>query len=140
MSVFLLKETRGSSRSVATMQVLSALTAGAWLADEQRQLCWAHLRRDFQALVDRGGDSAIIGCLLLAQSEQMFALWHRVRDETLTRSAFQQEMKPIRREVENLCNWACWLSTTRLKPPGLKRRRPSSILLHLAAGSFGTYQ
>ncbi|MBE7531401.1 MAG: transposase [Ardenticatenaceae bacterium] len=32
-----------------------------WLADERRQLCWSHLQRDFQALVDRGrvgGDRA----------------------------------------------------------------------------------
>jgi transposase len=107
--VFLLKETRGSSGVKSLLGSNYAGVVGSdrwsaynWLADEQRQLCWAHLRRDFQALVDRGGDSAIIGCLLLAQSEQMFALWHRVRDETLTRSAFQQEMKPIRREVENL--------------------------------------
>ena len=29
-----------------------------WLDPQQRQVCWAHLKRDFQALVDRGGESA----------------------------------------------------------------------------------
>ena len=109
VTVFLLKETRGSA---AVKELLGSDYAGIvgsdrwsaynWLADEQRQLCWAHLRRDFQALVDRGGDSAIIGRLLLAQTEQMFTLWHRVRDGTWTRPAFQEAMDPIRREVENL--------------------------------------
>jgi transposase len=73
-----------------------------WLAGRQRQLCWSHLQRDFQALVDRDGDSAIIGSLLLAQVQEMFTLWHRVRDGTLARPAFQERMQPIRREVESL--------------------------------------
>jgi transposase len=51
-----------------------------WLDPLQRQVCWAHLKRDFQALVERGGESKIIGRLLLAQLKQMFTRWHRVRD------------------------------------------------------------
>ena len=27
-----------------------------WLDPLRRQLCWAHLRRDFQAMVDRGSE------------------------------------------------------------------------------------
>jgi transposase len=109
VTVFLLKGTRGSAgvkallgRHYRGIVGSDRWSAYNWLADEQRQLCWSHLRRDFQALVDRGGDSAIIGRLLLAQVEQMFTLWHRVRDGTLTRSAFQEEMNPIRQEVESL--------------------------------------
>src|SRR5439155_17984828 len=33
----------------------------AWLDVAFRQLCWAHLARDFQALVDRGGPAAPLG-------------------------------------------------------------------------------
>jgi transposase len=43
---------------------------------EQRALCWAHLKRDFQSLVDRGGEAAPIGRWGLAESERLFALWH----------------------------------------------------------------
>jgi transposase len=73
-----------------------------WLDVSHRQLCWAHLLRDFQALVDRKGESAVIGQALLKQATAMFGLWHRVRDGTLSRSDFQREMRPIRREVEAL--------------------------------------
>lgn len=73
-----------------------------WLSTSRRQLCWAHLLRDFQAFVDRKGESAVIGQVLLKQAATMFALWHRVRDGTLSRSDFQQAMHPIRQEVEAL--------------------------------------
>ncbi len=66
---------------------------------ERRQLCWAHLRRDFQAFVDRCGESARIGQALLGQAEKLFELWYRVRDGTLSRADFQVAMAPVRREV-----------------------------------------
>jgi len=47
---------------------------------ERRQLCWAHLRRDFQAMVDRGGEAGAVGAELLAHADMMFGLWHKVRD------------------------------------------------------------
>jgi transposase len=44
---------------------------------EQRALCWAHLKRAFQSLVDRGGEAAPVGRWGLAEIERLFALWHR---------------------------------------------------------------
>jgi transposase len=72
------------------------------LETDQRQVCWAHLIRDFQAFVDRGGQSQIVGRLLLAQVRRMFSLWYRVRDGTLSRTDFQAAMQPIRHEVHCL--------------------------------------
>ena len=73
-----------------------------WLEPRQRQLCWAHLKRDFQALVDRGGISEPLGRALLEQVEKMFGLWHRVRDGTLSRTDFQAAMQPIQTRVGEL--------------------------------------
>jgi transposase len=70
-----------------------------WLDPDRRQVCWAHLKRDFQAFVDRGGESKTVGRLLLEQVKQFFALWYRVRDGILSRSDFQTAMQPIRKDV-----------------------------------------
>jgi transposase len=66
----------------------------------RRQVCWSHLRRDFQAMVDRGGPGQKIGERLLALAQCLFRYWHRVRDGTLTWSVFQQRMRQLRREVK----------------------------------------
>src|SRR5438309_5996640 len=56
----------------------------AWV--KRRQFCWAHLRRDFQAMIDRGGEAGEVGRRLLEHSDALFRWWHRVRDGTLARS------------------------------------------------------
>ncbi len=72
------------------------------LDPHHRQVCWSHLKRDFQALVERGGESHTIGRLLLAQVAHIFSLWQRVCDGTLSRVDFQTAMQPIRQEVSAL--------------------------------------
>jgi transposase len=65
--------------------------------------CWAHLKRDFQALVDSGDPQAKrLGHDLLRPTRTLFTLWSRCRDGTLSRPAFQQLMQPIRQRIENL--------------------------------------
>ena len=73
-----------------------------WLETPRRQLCWAHLQRDFQRLVDRGGVAAGIGEALLAQTRQLFAHWHRIRDGTLARADFVARMAPVQATVRTL--------------------------------------
>jgi transposase len=63
------------------------------------QWCWAHLRRDFQAMIDRGKPGKAIGERLLQQSNTLFHLWHQLRDGKLSRPQFQQAMKPVREAV-----------------------------------------
>jgi hypothetical protein len=58
-----------------------------------------HLRRDFQPMIDRGGDGEPIGRRLLGMSNRLFRSWHRVRDGTLPWEAFQARMRRLRREV-----------------------------------------
>jgi transposase len=57
---------------------------------EQRALCWAHLKRDFQGLVDRGGEAAPIDRWGLAEVARLFALWHRFNpiEEAFSRIRF----------------------------------------------------
>jgi transposase len=55
----------------------------------RRQLCWAHLRRDFQGLIDLGGTAADFGIELDLFAEDVFTWWYRVRDGTLARSSLR---------------------------------------------------
>jgi transposase len=57
----------------------------------QRQVCWAHLQRDFQAMVDRGGVAKGVGEDLRVLGEELLRQWKRVRDGTTTREAFRGE-------------------------------------------------
>lgn len=56
---------------------------------KDRQVCWAHLRRDFQALIDRKDEGTPIGEGLLQCADRLLEQWKRVRDGTLTREAFR---------------------------------------------------
>ena len=56
----------------------------------RRQLCWAHLKRDFQAMVDRAGAGAAVGAELLGLTRMLFAHWRRVRDGTRRRRGLQK--------------------------------------------------
>jgi transposase len=58
------------------------------LVEYRHQWCWSHLRRDFQAMVDRNNAGSGIGAELLALSGQMLGWWKRVRDGTLTKIHF----------------------------------------------------
>jgi transposase len=73
-----------------------------WVAARRRQVCWAHLVRDFQAMVERGGESAAVGVALLKQAGRLFKLWHKVRDDGLSRERLAAGMRPVRRKVKRL--------------------------------------
>jgi transposase len=70
-----------------------------WLPRRQRQICWAHLVRDFQAMVDRADEGSRVGQELLCCAQDLFTWWYRVRDGTLRRSTFRQYMGVVRRMV-----------------------------------------
>lgn len=72
------------------------------LAQQHRQICWAHIQRDFQAISERAGDSTVIGEGLLKQSKQLFRLWRLVRDGTITKIEFQKLIVPIKEKVGDL--------------------------------------
>jgi len=64
-------------------------SAYKWLPLQRRQLCWAHLRRDFQAMIDRHNRGSSIGQELLLFSDDVFHWWYRVRDGALRRSSLR---------------------------------------------------
>ena len=69
---------------------------------ELRQICWAHLKRDFQKLVDRGGPADAIGRAGLEVVECLFADWWAFRRGELDRAGLQARMDPIARELQGI--------------------------------------
>jgi transposase len=109
VTVFVVRMSRGGhvarellGETFGGILVTDRYSAYNWYPVRWRQLCWAHLLRDFEAMRGRSGASEQIGEALLAQAHQMFTWWHRVREGTLHRSTFRSYMTPLRREVERL--------------------------------------
>jgi transposase len=61
----------------------------------RRQLCWAHVKRDWQKIVDRGGASAALGRRGLHLVKKVFAAWHAFRDGRVTRAQLEQQLAPV---------------------------------------------
>jgi transposase len=68
----------------------------------KRQICWAHLVRDFKRFASYVGKAGEVGRNLLEISGQIFETWHKVRDGTITRAEFQGIMEPIIQKTEDL--------------------------------------
>ena len=109
VTVFVVRLSRGAKvaqellgeRFCGTL-VTDRWSAYTWYPTRWRQVCWAHLLRDFEAMIERGGRSQEIGTALREQGRQMFHAWHRVRDGTLPHAEFRVLMRPIRRHVARL--------------------------------------
>jgi transposase len=67
-----------------------------------RQVCWAHLKRDFQKLVDRGGPAERLGEKLQRIAERVFEQWHLFRGGGLDRQALQRRLDGTAEEFERL--------------------------------------
>lgn len=79
------------------------------------QWCWAHLKRDFQALIDSTDRQAKrLGHDLMRPTREMFSAWARYRDGTITRAEFKRLMKPIRKTVDELLLRGAFSGSARL--------------------------
>jgi transposase len=118
VTVYHLLEGRGSKQAKQVIckgakSIIGTDRFGAynWLPARRRQVCWAHLKRDFQAMVDRGGQSALIGGALL--KEEVFKLWHQLRDGNRSRKESQAEIAPVEQRVKDLLKRGCEQKKTR---------------------------
>jgi transposase len=62
---------------------------------ERRQVCWAHLKRDFQKIVDGDGPSLFVGRRGLRLVKEVFAAWHAFEEGQVTRAQLQANMEPV---------------------------------------------
>jgi transposase len=74
----------------------------------RRQICWAHLKRDFQKIIDGGGVSVFVGRRGRRLVKKVFAAWHEFRDGQCTRAQLQEKLDPVMRSM-NLVLIEGWL-------------------------------
>jgi transposase len=77
-------------------------SAYTWVPPERRQVCWAHLKRDFQALVDWDETARPVGDAALALLDRVFAAWHLARDDPTARAQLPTTMAPLQTEFRLL--------------------------------------
>ncbi len=67
-----------------------------------RQLCWAHLKRNFQALAEHGGKARSLGTSGLKIVKAVFEEWYRFRRGEITRHGLQCRIAPLRKRLDRL--------------------------------------
>jgi transposase len=66
------------------------------------QWCWAHLTRDFQALIDSSDNKVKrLGYDLMRERNKLFAEYAKCRDGTILHATLRRNLTPVRRNVEN---------------------------------------
>jgi transposase len=65
----------------------------------KRQVCWAHLKRNWENMRERGGKAEVIaeGCLNV--QKRVFDLWHLLRGGGCSRSQMDDAMVPLMLEL-----------------------------------------
>ena len=139
LAFFLLHTRRGIEGAKALLGCFrGVLVTDRWCGYNRhagrRQHCWAHVKRDFTRISEMPGESGEIGRSLLDAESRLFEYWHRVRDGTMTRGAFQVEVRPIRRMVKELLlrGTAASLSCSGMCRELLKAERRLWTFVHVA--------
>jgi transposase len=106
-AVFVIQAGRGQKAAQTLLGAFAGILhcdrwSGYNMFTGMRQLCWAHLKRDFQGLSEAKGRMGRIGKELLGLARQILGMRKRVRDGTLLWMTFQTRMEPLMRRVETL--------------------------------------
>jgi transposase len=106
---FFVISTRGAVGLTALLgeKLLGIFTTDRWgvynaRTTRFRQLCWSHLLRDFQKLVDRGGGAARIGKRAKEIGGFLFLLWRDFKAGDIDRETLRKCLQPLRRELKEL--------------------------------------
>ena len=69
-------------------------------AMETRQICWAHLLRQFVSFSERDGPTGEHGQRLLDYTGLIFEYWHAFKAGHLSRTSLVERIRPVRRDFE----------------------------------------
>jgi transposase len=107
-TVYVLRPTR---KAIVLAETIGEEFSGAINCDRAKmyvryellQWCWAHLKRDFQALIDsHDAQQKRLGHDLMRETKKLFAEYAKCRDGTINFSTLNRNLRPVRRKVEML--------------------------------------
>lgn len=106
-AVFMVHAKRGQQAASKLLGVFSGvLVSDRWggynFFSGPRQICWAHLKRDFKAISEAKGALGRTGQELYGLAKKILKMRKRVRDGTLQWRTFQNRMEPLMKRVEKL--------------------------------------
>jgi transposase len=120
VACFVIAATRGALGLAALLgaKIKGIIASDRWSVYGQlkvglRQLCWAHLKRDFQKLVDRGRDAKDIGEMGLDTVAVVFEYWHSFRGGGLSRPQLQRQIAPVRQTLREWLELGCACKDTK---------------------------
>jgi transposase len=109
VAVFLIHAKRGAVGLTALlgMEIQGVLCSDRWgvydrVPAERRQVCWAHLKRDFQKIVDRGGPCESVGRAGGRIVKRVFAAWHAFQEGQTTRAQLQSQLEPVMNRLQRV--------------------------------------
>jgi transposase len=94
MTLFRIDRSRGAEalRRLVGAEITPVITSDRFSTYKRapsRQVCWAHLRRDFQAMIDRAAGGQEVGAKLLALSSRVFDAWRRLGSGSIRRTTLR---------------------------------------------------
>ena len=105
-TVFHLGRSRGAEELKAFLGDFKGIVSSdrwcAYQIYDRRQLCWAHLPRNFRKLGLRGGKAAEFAAKGEKVCDRVFERWRKFREGSLDREALKREMSPIQASFRRL--------------------------------------
>lgn len=79
--------------------------AYAPLGVRRRQVCWAHLKRDFLKWQEKGDKTRLLGDDGLGLCEKLFALWRDFRERKIDRPTLRRALRPLQKRLREILQW-----------------------------------
>lgn len=109
VAFFVIHDSRGKEGFLSLLgrKIQGIFTTDRWgvygaIKSRFRQVCWAHLLRDFQRLVDMGGQAVSIGETSLRIGKEVFELWKAFRTGVFSRGTLKRRLRPLKKELHQV--------------------------------------
>ncbi|QJR80389.1 IS66 family transposase [Alteromonas pelagimontana] len=99
--------------SPTNMVVTDQYAGYHYIDDSHRQLCWAHILRNMQALADSWGTNKLCGAKLVRLIHLLFRLRHRFDKQCLSESSYLRRIITLQEHWQQALHEAQRLCTTR---------------------------